>query len=116
MKINKKDFLNLKTLLTQQSITSGKFSNKEIIKKLHLNGAVKVERPSPKREIIYLLKAENIFIFLKNHNFNIYTVEDIERYIKEIIDTQAPRDLVQKWQLNTKASKSDSLKGLYVSS
>jgi len=114
--INRKDFLNLKTLLIEESITSGKFSNKEIIVQLKSNGAVKTKRQTPKREIVYLLKPENIFLFLRDNDFYIDTIEDIDKFIQEVIVTQAPRDIVQKWRKNGKRDKSDSLKGLFVSS
>ncbi len=116
MKISKKDFLNLKTLLAEQSISNAKFVNKEIIRQLKLNGAIKTKRQTPKREIVYLLKAENIFLFLKNNNYNIYKLEDIDAFLEELVETQASRGTIQKWLQNGKRQKSDSLKGLYVSS
>ena len=116
MKISKKDFLNLKTLLIEERISSAKFVNREIVEKLRLNGAIKTKRQTPKREVIYLLKAENIFLFLKNSNYNIDVLEDIDTFLQEVIETQPSRDIVQKWQQNGKRHKSDSLRGLYVSS
>lgn len=115
VKISRHDFLALQTLLNEEIITSGKFQNKKIIEQLLLNGAIKKERHTPKREIISLLKAENLFLFLNNNNYNIYDTEEIGQYIKEIVDNKASRDLVQKWQDNTKATTSQSQKGLYLS-
>jgi len=115
VKINRKDFLNLKTLLIEGSITFGKFVNKEIITQLKSNGAIKIDG-TPKRKIVHLLKSENIFLFLKNSSYNINSLEDIESFVEEVIETQAPRDTIQKWRTNGKRDKSESLKGLYVSS
>ena len=83
---------------------------------LKLNGAIQTERQTPKREIVHLLKTENIFLFLKNHNFYIDTIQDIDAYLEDVVETQAPRDTIQKWRKNGKRDKSDSLRGLYVSS
>ena len=116
MKISKKDFSNLKTLLLEQSIRSAKFVNKKIIEQLRLNGAIKTSRQTPKREIVYLLKAQNIFLFLKNNTYNIDSIQDIDTFLQEVVETQASRDTIQKWQQNGKRHKSDSLRGLYVSS
>ena len=116
MTINRKDLLNLKTLLIDGSITSGKFVNKEIIEQLRLNTAIKIERQTPKRKVLHLLKAENVFLFLKNHDFNIDAIKDIDAYLEEVVETPAPRDIIQKWRKNGKRRKSDSLKGLYASS
>lgn len=116
IKISRKDFLNLKTLLIEQSISSAKFVNKEILKQLRSNGAIKTKRQTPKREMVHLLKAQNVFLFLKNNHYNIYKIEDIDTFLQEVVENKPSRDTVQKWQQNTKASKSDSLRGLYVSS
>lgn len=115
MEIKKKDFLNLKTLLNDGVITWAKFVNKELVNKLISNGAIKLERPSPKRKFLHLLKRENIFLILKSSSYNIFTIEDIDAYIEEILDTDPTRDKIQKWTGNSKDSDSKSLRGLYVS-
>ncbi len=116
MKINKKDFLNIKTLLEVGTITEGKFSNKEIVEKLKLNNSIKSGKKTPKVRYIELVNRENIFIFLKNYNYNISSAEDIDTYIKEILDSNASRDIIQKRHNSSKAKDSKSLKGLYISS
>jgi len=116
MKINKRDFLNLKVLLEEKTITQGKFINKKIIEGLKLNGSVCDGKKSAKVRYINLLKAENIFIFLKNSSFNIESIEDIDRYIDEVYDNKPSRDTIQKWHNNGKAVDSKSLRGLYISS
>ncbi|MBL0707948.1 MAG: hypothetical protein JJW00_02775 [Sulfurimonas sp.] len=116
MKINKQDFLNIKLLLEKHSITEGKFLNKEIVVELKNNGSIVGGKKTPKVRYIDLAIKENIFLFLKNNNYNIESIDDIDRYIKEIFDTKAPRAKVQKWHNNSKTIDSKSLKGLYVSS
>lgn len=116
MKINKKDFLNIKALLENKSITEGKFVNKEIVSALKLNGSVKDGKKTPKVRYIILAKEENIFLFFKNNNYYIDSVDEIEDYIEEIFGSKPSRDKVQKWHNNSKEKDSKSLKGLYVSS
>jgi len=116
IKINKNDFLNLKTLLIDKTITYGKFDKKDIIKKLELNGAIFIERKTAKRQIIYLKKESNIFLFLQNSGYNIFNFEDIDNYIDNNFEKIPTRATIQKWENNTKARKSQSLKGLYISS
>ena len=116
MKINKKDFLNLKTLIETGCITEGKFSNKELVKQLKLNGSVVDGKRTPKIRYIQLANALNIFILLKNFGYNIASVEEIERYIEEIFENKPSRDTIQEWRNDSKAINSPSLKGLYVSS
>jgi len=116
IKINKNDFRNLKTLLVDKIITYGKFGNEELIKKLELNGAVFVEKRTVKRWFIHLKKENNIFLFLRNNGYNIFSVEDIDNYIDEIFEKNPTRATIQKLENNTKARKSQSLKGLYISS
>jgi hypothetical protein len=111
--INKRDLDNLKTLLIEKSITYGKLSNKNIVDKLKLNGAIEIKRTA-KRKIIHLKKKLNIFNFLQNIGYKIDSVEDIDNYLQEI--DNAPRDTIQKWHNDTKTKKSDSMKGLYLSS
>lgn len=117
MKINKKDFLNIKYLLENGSITEGKFTNKDIVLQMRLNGSVKDGKKTPKVRYIELLNEENIFLFLKNNNYYyIDSKDEIDIYIEEIFDTKSPRDIIQKWHSDSKAKDSKSLKGLYVSS
>ena len=116
MKINKRDFLNIIKLLEDGTITEGKFVNKEIVTQLKLNGSVKEGKRTPKVRYIDLVKSSNVFMFLKNYHYNIASIEDIQKYMDEIFDTDISRDIVQKWRNNTKEKNSKSLKGLYVSS
>jgi len=116
MKINKKDFLNIKALLEDGSITEGKFSNKEIVSQLKLNGSVVEGKRTPKIRYIKLAKEENIFLLLKNNNYYIDSKEEIDIYIEEIFDTKPSRDKIQEWHNSSKAKISKSLKGLYISS
>ena len=116
MKINKKDFLNIKILLEEKTITQGKFVNKKIVEGLKLNGSVCDGKKSAKVRYIELLKAENIFIFLKNSKYNIESIEDIDMYIEEIYENKPSRDKIQEWHNSSKAKDSKSLKGLYLSS
>ncbi|MEA1955750.1 MAG: hypothetical protein U9N02_04565 [Campylobacterota bacterium] len=116
MKINKKDFLNIKTLLEKGSITEGKFKNKEIINSLKQNDSIYSGKKTAKIRYIHLLNANNVFLFLKNNKYFINSIDDIDNYICEILDSKASRDKIQKWHNNTKFKGSESLKGLYVSS
>lgn len=116
IKINKKDFKTIKELLVDRNVTEGRFSNKKIIDLLLLNGSVKVDRPTPQRRVVYLLKEENIFNFFRNNGYKISSIDDIDCYIDEIVDVKPSRDTIQEWRNNTKAKESKSLKGLYLSS
>jgi len=116
MKINRRDFLNIITLLEDGTITEGKFKNREIVTQLKLNGSVKDGKRSAKVRYIDLVDSSNVFMLLKNYNYNISSVDDIQNYIDEIFHTDTSRDIVQKWHNNTKEKNSESLKGLYVSS
>jgi hypothetical protein len=116
IKINKRDFENIKDLIKDSSVTYGRFSNKKIIEILRLNGSIKINRVSAQRSIIHLLKEENIFNFFRNNGYNISSINDIETYINKIIDVNPSRDVIQEWTSSTKAKKSKSLKGLYISS
>jgi len=116
MKINRRDFLNIKILLKNEPITEKKFSNIEIVEKLKLNASIGDGKRTAKVRYIQLIKEENIFLFLKNYSYNIDSIDDIDRYIEEIFDTKPSRDIIQKWHNNSKAKNSESLKGLYISS
>ena len=116
MKINRKDFLNIKTLLEDETITEGKFSNKDIVARLKQNGSVVDGKKTPKVRYINLSKKENIFLFLHNYGYNISSIYDIDRYIEEIFDAKTSRATSQKWHDDTKAVNSPSQKGLYISS
>ena len=116
MKINKKDLLNIKSLITNYTITEGKFVSRELVKELKLNGSVVDGKKTPKVRYINLAKEENIFLVLKNNNYFIDSLEEIDVYIQEMFDKKPSRDEVQKWHNNTKSKESKSLKGLYVSS
>jgi hypothetical protein len=116
MKINKQDLLNLKTLFIEKSITFGKFSNKAIVEKLKLNGAIEIQRETPKRQIVHLKKEQNVFNFLQNSGYKIASLQEIDIYIDEILEASPSRAMIQKHHNSTKTKKSDSLKGLYISS
>ena len=115
MKINKKDFLNIKDLIEEKSITEGKFVNKELVKQLKRNGSVVDGKKTPKVRYINLAKEENIFLVLKNNDYYIDSVAEIDTYIEEMFNNKPSRDRVQKWHNSSKAKNSKSLKGLYVS-
>jgi len=90
---------------------------KAIVEKLHLNGSIKLKRTSAQRYEILLLKELNIFSFLKSLGYiTIESVEDIDRYIKEILTKDVSRDKIQQWTKSSKTKSSKSLKGLYLSS
>jgi hypothetical protein len=116
IKINKKDLLNLKTLLIDGTITYGKFDNKDIVTNLELNGSIKLIRKSPQRKILHLEKKENVYLFLKNNGYKIEDIINFDTYLKEIVETTPSRDTIHKWHNCTKIKKSESLKGLYLSS
>ena len=116
MKINKQDLLSIKTLIEKGSITEGKFKNKSIVEDLKLNGSVTTSRRGTIK-YINLAKEKNIFLFLKNHDYNnIGSFEEIECYIENIFDNKPSRDEIQQYHNNTKAIPSKSQRGLYVSS
>ena len=116
MKINKKDFLNIKALLEDGTLTEGKFSNKEIVSQLKLNGSVVDGKRTPKVRYINLAKEENVFLFFKNNDYYIDSKDEIDSYIEEMFDNKPSRDKIQQWHNSSKAKDSKSLKGLYVSS
>jgi len=118
MKLSKSDFEIIKELLIEKKVLRGlKFTKKAIIEKLHLNGSVKLKRVSAQRYEIVLLKELNLFSFLKSLGYlTIESVEDIERYIEEVLIKDASRDKIQQWTKNSKTKSSKSLKGLYLSS
>jgi len=115
MKINKADFLSLKELITSKTLNEGKIKNKEIIKSLALNGAITIIRKTAKRKILSVVKEENIFLFLRNQNYFINSIEEIDSYIEDILESDASRDSIQKYRGDTKLENSPSLKGLYIS-
>ncbi len=116
IKINKKDFLNIKALIENHIITEGKFVNKEIVLALKNNGSVVGGKKTPKVRYIDLAKEENIFLFFKNNNYYIDSKDEIDIYIEEMFNNNPSRDKIQKWHNSSKAKDSKSLKGLYVSS
>ena len=116
MKINKHDFLSIKTLLEDGTITEGKFKNKSIVESLKQNGSVKNAKRTAKVRYIELIKSENIFNFLNHQGYNINSIDDIESYISDIFDETPSRDTIQKHTSNTKSKLSPSLEGLDVSS
>jgi len=67
LKINKKDLLNIKVLIEDGTLNHGKFSNKNIINKLELNGSIICERKSAQRRIAHLEKEQNVYLFLKDN-------------------------------------------------
>ena len=115
-KINKQDLKTIQDLLIDKNVNEGRFSNKKIIDLLVLNGSVKVDRPTPQRRVVCLLKEENVFNFFRNYGYKISSVNEIDCYIEEIIDAKPSRDTIQEWTNNTKSKESKSLKGLYLSS
>jgi len=116
LKINKKDLINIKELLINNTISYGKFTNKQIIEKLELNGSITILRKSAQRKIINLIKEKNVYLFLKSNDFNIFSIVDFGLYISELCDKTPQRAKVQKWHGSTKIKNSHSLKGLYISS
>lgn len=115
MKINKQDLLHIKYLIEEGSITEKKFKNKEIVSELKLNGSVSSRR---RKTIKYidLNKEENLFLFLKNHGYNITSKAEIDSYIENMFKHKPSRDLVQQYHNNTKSKTSKSMHGLYLSS
>ena len=116
VKINRKDLLNLKTLLAEGNITYGRFDNKDIVSNLELNGSIKLIRKSHQRKILYLEKEQNIYLFLKSNEYKITNILEFDIYLEEMIEKTPSRDTIQKWHNSTKTKKSESLKGLYISS
>ncbi len=115
MKINKQDFLNIKSLIENKIITERKFKNPEIVVQLKLNNSVRSEQKAS-RKYLHLNKEKNIFLLLKNSDYNIASVAEIDNYIENILDKKASRDEIQHYHNNTKAIASKSQHGLYVSS
>ena len=117
MKITKSDFNIIKEILIKKELIRGLgFVEKDIIKRLKLNGSIELKRVSAQRYRIVLCKEDNIFAFLKTLNYHIKSIEDIDSYITEILEKKVSRDKIQKWTNNTKSKTSKSLKGLYLSS
>jgi len=115
MRVNRQDFLNIKTLIESRTITEKKFKNHEIVSRLKENGSVTGRRKGTIK-YIDLVKEENIFLLLQNYGFNISSVEEIESYIEDIFDNKASRDRIQSYHNNTKERSSKSMHGLYLSS
>jgi len=115
MKVNRQDFLNLKSLIELRKLTEGKFKNKKIVEQLKLNGAV-TRSQKGSRKYIDLVKEENIFLLLKNYNYNIDSIEEIDSYIEDIFNKKSSRDTIQQYHNNSKEITSKSMNGLYVSS
>jgi len=117
MQISKSDFEIIKRLLLEKKIVkSSSFTKKEIIKKLHLNGSIGLNRTTPQRFEVSLLKEKNIFNFLKSQGYTIDSIESINQYIEEVLEKKASRNTIQQWTGSTKSKSSKSLKGLYLSS
>ena len=107
--------LHLRTLLLDGIITEKKFKNREIVDALKQNGSVKNAKRGVTVRYIELVKPENIFYFLKHHNYYIETLEDIDSYIEDMFDTKTlSREKIQHHTSDTKAKTSPSLFGLYV--
>lgn len=107
--------LNIKSLIECGEITERKFKNPEIVSQLKLNGSVANSRRGTIK-YINLAKEKNIFLMLKNHDYNIDSIEDIDSYIKKIFDNKASRDIIQKYHNDSKKIPSKSMRGLYISS
>ncbi len=118
MKLSRLDLEIIKELLIKKKIHRGiKFTKKTIINKLHLNGSIRLNRISAQRYEILLLKELNVFNFLKSLGYlTMENVEDIDRYIEEILIKDTSRDKIQQWTKSSKTTSSKSLKGLYLSS
>lgn len=118
MKLSKSDFEIIKELLREKKMLRGlKFTKKTIIEKLHLNGSIKLNRISAQRYEILLLKEVNVFRLLKSLGYlTMESIEDIDRYIEEILTKDVSRDKIQQWTKSSKTKSSKSLKGLYLSS
>ncbi len=115
MKVNKHDLLNIKTLIECETITERKFKNQEIVVQLKLNGAV-TSSQKRSRKYIDLVNEENIFLFLRNYDYLIDSVEELDNYIEIFFDKKVPRDTIQQYHNNSKAKISKSMHGLYLSS
>ena len=115
MKINKKDFLNLKVLIEEGTISEKKFDHSEIVVQLKSNDSVTMRRKGS-RKYIELAKEENIFLFFKNYDYNIACIDDIDNYIADIFEKKSSRDIIQQYHNNSKAIVSKSQHGLYISS
>ena len=113
--VNRQDLLSIKSLIEDGTITEGKFKNKEIVTLLKLNGSV-TSRRRKTRKYLDLIKEENLFLFLKNHGYNITSKEEIDSYIEDIFDNKPSRDIIQHHHNNSKAKISKSMHGLYMSS
>jgi len=118
MNLTKSDFKIIKEFLIKKKILRGrKFTEKAIVQKLKLNGSIVLNRITPQRYEIVLLKEENIFNFFKSLGYlKIETLKDIDEYIKDILEKDVSRDKIQQWTKSTKTKTSKSLKGLYISS
>jgi hypothetical protein len=118
MKLSKSDFKIIKDILVEKKFIRGlNFTKKKIVEKLQLNGSIKLNRKSASRYEIVLLKEENIFRFFRSLGYlKIEKIEDIDRYIEEVLEKCVSRDTIQQWTKSTKSKTSKSLKGLYISS
>jgi len=118
MKLTKSDFNIIKEILIKKNIDRGlKFKEKKVVERLDLNGSISIKQITPQRYQIELLKEENIFILLKSLGYiKIETIDDIDRYIEEILNKNVSRDKIQQSTKSTKSKTSKSLKGLYISS
>lgn len=114
MKLNKKAFENIKRLLEGEVIRGKNLSKKEPYNFLKLNGSIVVEKVTAQREKAYLLSFENLFLALQNQGYNITNIEGVNEQLEAFSKT-SPRDEIQKLQTSTKAKRSPSLKGLFVS-
>jgi len=115
LKLNKKALTTLVRLLEGEVIEGKELSKKEPFKFLKTNGAITLERKSAQREKAYLQKEQNLFLALKSRGYNLHTKEDIIQMIERFDEVQN-RAQIQKTHNSTKAKKSPSLKGLFLSS
>ena len=115
MKVNKQDFLNIKSLIEDGSISEKKFKNSLIVSELKSNGSV-VSNTKGSRKYIALIKEKNIFLLLQNHNYNIESSVDIDSYVEDMFGKNISRDVIQKHTNDSKSKTSKSMHGLYVSS
>ena len=90
----------------------------EVAKQLEHNGAIELDklRSTAKRRWFSLMKKENVFLFFRNNNYNISSIDEINTYIEEMFNNKRVKSTIQKYHNDTKAKDSKSLKGLYLSS
>ena len=117
LKLTKQNFIEILTLLEKGINTENKLTE-AIVKQLELNGAIKKDKLRSRGKIRWfnLMKKENVFLFFRNNNYNISSIDEINTYIEEMFNNKRVKSTIQKYHNDTKAKDSKSLKGLYLSS